>query len=73
MATDDEVMPQAAKAKAKASASSSSSQALLVIEVMDTSPEARVLRDVSSSSKRADPETRIEPRGKRCLKKELKE
>ena len=56
MATDDEVMPQAAKAKAKAkaSASSSSSQALPVIEVMD----------VSSSSKRAEPETTIEPRGK---------
>ena len=73
MATDDEVMPQAAKAKAKASASSSSSQALLVIEVMDTSPEARVLRDVSSSSKRAEPETRIEPRGKAGRPKMFKE
>ena len=61
MATDDEVMPQAqpkskpkAKAKASASSSSSSSQALPVVEVMD----------VSSSSKRASPETTIEPRGK---------
>ena len=59
MATDDEVMPQAkakpkAKPKAVASASSSSSQALPVVEVMD----------VSSSSKRASPETTIEPRGK---------
>ena len=59
IATDDEVMPQdkakpQTKPKAKASASSSSSQALPVIEVMDT----------SSSSKRASPETTIEPRGK---------
>ena len=61
MATDDEVMPQAKakpqtkpKAKASASSSSSSSQALPVVEVMD----------VSSSSKRASPETTIEPRGK---------
>ena len=70
IATDDEVMPQAkakprsaggskeplpqTKPKAKASASSSSSQALPVVEVMD----------VSSSSKRASPETTIEPRGK---------
>ena len=62
MATDDEVMPQAAKAKAKASASSSSSQALPVIEVMD----------VSSSSKRAEPETTIEPRGKAGRPKHFK-
>ena len=68
IATDDEVMPQAKakprsagaqsalpKAKPKAVASaSSSSQAMPVIEVMD----------VSSSSKRASPETTIEPRGK---------
>ena len=52
-------MPPAPKAKPKAKASasasaSSSSQALPVIEVMDT----------SSSSKRASPETQIEPRGK---------
>ena len=57
IATDEE-MPQAKakpKAKPKAVASaSSSSQALPVIEVMDT----------SSSSKRASPETQIEPRGK---------
>ena len=56
--TTDEEMPQAKakpKAKPKAVASaSSSSQALPVIEVMDT----------SSSSKRASPETQIEPRGK---------
>ena len=93
IATDDEVMPQAkakprsaggskeplpqTKPKAKASASSSSSQALPVVEVMD----------VSSSSKRASPETTIEPRGKagrpatsgasasrpKSLKQELKE
>ena len=67
IATDDEVMPQAkakpkAKPKAKASASSSSS-ALPVIEVMDT----------SSSSKRATPETTIEPRGKAGRPKHFKE
>ena len=67
IATDDEVMPQAqpkpkSKAKAKASASSSSS-ALPVIEVMD----------VSSSSKRASPETTIEPRGKAGRPKHFKE
>ena len=55
IATDEEMPPvPKAKPKAKASASSSSSQALPVIEVMD----------VSSSSKRASPETTIEPRGK---------
>ena len=58
IATDEEMPPAPkAKPKAKASASasaSSSSQALPVIEVMDT----------SSSSKRASPETQIEPRGK---------
>ena len=71
MATDDEVMPQAkakpkAKPKAKAlptSSSSSSSQALPVVEVMD----------VSSSSKRANPETQIEPRGKAGRPKHFKE
>ena len=66
MATDDEVMPQAKakpKAKPKAVASaSSSSQALPVIEVMDT----------SSSSKRASPETQIEPRGKAGRPKSFK-
>ena len=77
IATDDEVMPQAkakprsagaqsalpkAKPKAVASASSSSSQALPVIEVMDT----------SSSSKRASPETTIEPRGKAGRPKSFK-
>ena len=78
IATDDEVMPQAkakprsaggskeplpqTKPKAKASASSSSSQALPVVEVMD----------VSSSSKRASPETRIEPRGKAGRPKSFK-
>ena len=67
MATDDEVMPQAkakpqTKPKAKASASSSSSQALPVVEVMD----------VSSSSKRASPETTIEPRGKAGQPKSFK-
>ena len=67
MATDDEVMPQAkakpqTKPKAKASASSSSSQALPVVEVMD----------VSSSSKRASPETTIEPRGKAGRPKSFK-
>ena len=66
IATDDEVMPQAQpkskpKAKAKATASSSSS-ALPVIEVMDT----------SSSSKRASPETTIEPRGKAGRPKSFK-
>ena len=60
MATEDEVMPQALpkqkpKAKAKASASSSSTQpALPVVNVMDT----------SETSKRASPETAIEPKGK---------
>ena len=65
MATDDEVMPQVPKAKpkAKASASSSSSQELPVVEVMDT----------SSSSKRASPETQIEPRGKAGRPKHFKE
>ena len=79
IATDDEVMPQAkakprsaggskeplpqTKPKAKASASSSSSQALPVVEVMD----------VSSSSKRASPETTIEPRGKAGRPKHFKE
>ena len=70
MATDDEVMPQAqpkskpkAKAKASASSSSSSSQALPVVKVMD----------VSSSSKRASPETTIEPRGKAGRPKSFKE
>ena len=70
IATDDEVMPQAkakpkAKPKAVASASataSSSSSALPVIEVMDT----------SSSSKRALPETQIEPRGKAGRPKSFK-
>ena len=70
IATDDEVMPQAkakpkAKPKAVASASataSSSSSALPVIEVMDT----------SSSSKRASPETQIEPRGKAGRPKSFK-
>ena len=67
IATDEE-MPQAkakpkAKPKAKASASSSSSQALPVVEVMD----------VSSSSKRASPETTIEPRGKAGRPKHFKE
>ena len=78
IATDDEVMPQAkakprsaegskeplpqTKPKAKASASSSSSQALPVVEVMD----------VSSSSKRASPETTIEPRGKAGRPKSFK-
>ena len=67
MATDDEVMPQAkakpqTKPKAKASASSSSFQALPVVEVMD----------VSSSSKRASPETTIEPRGKAGRPKSFK-
>ena len=67
IATDDEVMPQAQpkskpKAKAKATASSSSS-ALPVVEVMD----------VSSSSKRASPETTIEPRGKAGRPKHFKE
>ena len=68
MATDEE-MPQAkAKPKAKpksvasASSSSSSSQALPVVEVMD----------VSSSSKRASPETQIEPRGKAGRPKHFK-
>ena len=66
IATDDEVMPQAkakpkAKPQAKASASSSS-QAMPVIEVMD----------VSSSSKRASPETTIEPRGKAGRPKSFK-
>ena len=64
--TDDEVMPQAKakpKAKPKAVASaSSSSQALPVVEVMDT----------SSSSKRASPETTIEPRGKAGRPKHFK-
>ena len=55
IATDDEVMPPAsAKPKAKPKAKASSSSALPVVEVMD----------VSSSSKRASPETTIEPRGK---------
>ena len=67
MATDDEVMPQAkakpqTKPKAKASASSSSSQALPIVEVMD----------VSSSNKRASPETTIEPRGKAGRPKSFK-
>ena len=76
IATDDEVMPQAKakprsagaqsalpKAKPKAVASaSSSSQAMPVIEVMD----------VSSSSKRASPETTIEPRGKAGRPKSFK-
>ena len=67
IATDDEAMPQAkakpqTKPKAKASASSSSSQALPVVEVMD----------VSSSSKRASPETTIEPRGKAGRPKSFK-
>ena len=66
IATDDEVMPQAKakpKAKPKAVASaSSSSQAMPVIEVMDT----------SSSSKRASPETTIEPRGKAGRPKHFK-
>ena len=67
IATDDEVMPQAkakpkAKPKAVATASSSSS-ALPVVEVMD----------VSSSSKRASPETTIEPRGKAGRPKHFKE
>ena len=65
IATDEE-MPQAKakpKAKPKAVASaSSSSQALPVIEVMDT----------SSSSKRASPETQIEPRGKAGRPKHFK-
>ena len=63
--TDDEVMPQTLpkskpkppKAKAKATAtssSSSSSQTIPIIQVMDE----------SSTSKRAEPETRIEPKGK---------
>ena len=68
MATDDEVMPQAkakpkAKPKAVASASSSSSQALPVVEVVD----------VSNSSKRASPETTIEPRGKAGRPKHFRE
>ena len=59
MATEDEVMPPALpkrKPKAKASASSSSTQpaTLPVVQVMDT----------SESSKRASPETAIEPKGK---------
>jgi len=65
IATDDEAMPQAKakpKAKATASSSSSSSQALPVVEVMDT----------SSSSKRATPETQIEPRGKAGRPKSFK-
>ena len=80
MATDDEVMPQAkAKPKAKpkavasAASSSSSSQALPVVEVMDASAEAsRGFRDTSSSSKRASPETQIEPRGKAGRPKHFK-
>ena len=66
MATDDEVMPQAKakpKAKPKAVASASSSSALPVVEVMD----------VSSSSKRASPETTIESRGKAGRPKHFKE
>ena len=58
IATEDEAMPQPLpkrKPKAKASASSSSTQpALPVVQVMDT----------SESSKRASPETAIEPKGK---------
>ena len=58
IATDDEAMPQALpkppKTKAKASASSSSTQPALPVVQMDT----------SSSSKRASPETAIEPKGK---------
>ena len=87
IATDDEPMPPAprsagvkdtppkAKPRAKASASaSSSSQALPVIEVMDASPEARVLRDPSSTNKRgANPETTVEPRGKAGRPKSFKE
>ena len=66
--TDDEAMPPVPKAKPKAKASasasaSSTSQALPVIEVMDT----------SSSSKRATPETTIEPRGKAGRPKMFKE
>ena len=66
MPTDDEVMPQAKakpKAKPKAVASASSSSALPVVEVMD----------VSSSSKRASPETTIESRGKAGRPKHFKE
>ena len=59
IATDDEVMPQALpkqkpKAKAKASASSSSTQPALPVVQMDT----------TETSKRASPETAIEPKGK---------
>ena len=64
IATDEEMPPvPKAKPKAKASASSSSSQALPVVEVMD----------VSSSSKRASPETTIEPRGKAGRPKHFRE
>ena len=65
IATDDEAMPQAKakpKAKPKAVASASSSSALPVVEVMD----------VSSSSKRASPETTIEPRDKAGRPKSFK-
>ena len=74
--TEDEAMqqpmskpkpkPPKAKAKAVATSSSSSSPTLTdipVIEVMNT----------SSSSKRAEPETRIEPRGKAGRPKKYKE
>ena len=66
MATDEEMPPvpkAKPKAKASASSSSSSSQALPVVEVMD----------VSSSSKRASPETTIEPRGKAGRPKHFRE
>ena len=64
IATDEEMPPvPKAKPKAKASASSSICQALPVVEVMD----------VSSSSKRASPETTIEPRGKAGRPKHFRE
>ena len=70
IATDDEAMPPVPKAKPKAKASASSSISsssdltnIPVIEVMNT----------SSSSKRASPETTIEPRGKAGRPKSFKE
>ena len=55
--------PASAKPKAKPKAKASSSSALPVVEVMD----------VSSSSKRASPETTIEPRGKAGRPKHFRE
>ena len=71
--TTDDDMPQRAVAKPKAKpiakrrnepASSSTKPPIPVVQ-MDARNEPRVLRDVSSSSKRATPETELEPRGRR--------